>query len=117
MMDSKSEEGDYKRYAITLVPTPLRYDWYTKERASIDTESLSEESLSETEYPRPSRLFQCALVFAGFFATFQTIGLNQTYGIFQASLLAMSLPRISPESYMRMVFRTGFLYIIREQHP
>jgi hypothetical protein len=111
MTDSISEEGDFKRYSITLAPTPLRYDWDGKECASIDTESLS-----EPEYPQPSRMYQCVLVLAGFFATFQTIGLNQTYGIFQASLLAMSLPRLSPDTYIRMLFWTGFLYVIRQQH-
>lgn len=114
MTDSISEQVDYKleRYAITLVPTPPRCDWEeSKECTSIDTESLS-----EPEYPRPSRFYQCALVLAGFFATFQTIGLNQTYGIFQASLLAMSLPRLSPDTYTRMVFWTGFLYVNRQQH-
>jgi hypothetical protein len=99
MTDSISEEGDYKRYAITLAPSPPCYGLDSKESASIDAESLS-----EPEYPQPSRLYQCVLVLAGFFATFQTIGLNQTYGIFQASLLAMSLPRLSPDTYTRMVF-------------
>jgi hypothetical protein len=111
MMDSVSEEGDYKRCEMTQVPTPLRYDWASKECAPIDTESMS-----EPEYPRPSRLYQCALVLAGFFATFQTIGLNQTYGIFQASLLAMSLPQLCPDTYLCMVFWTGFLYVNRQQH-
>jgi len=37
----------------------------------------------DSDYPRPSRLYQCLLVLAGFIATFQTIGSNQTYGIFQ----------------------------------
>ena len=84
MTDSISEEKDFKRYALTLESPPPRYEWGSKECASIDAESLS-----EPEYPRPSRVYQCALVLAGFFATFQTIGLNQTYGIFQASLPAM----------------------------
>jgi hypothetical protein len=83
MTDSVSEEGDYKQSAMTLVPAPC-YDYRSKECISIDTESLSEQ-----EYPQPSRLYQCTLVLAGFLATFQTIGLNQTYGIFQVSLLAM----------------------------
>jgi hypothetical protein len=111
MTDSVSEKVDYERYGIALAPTPPPYDLDSKECASID-----KESLSEPEYPRPSRLYQCALVLAGFFATFQTIGLNQTYGIFQASLLAMSLPRLSPDIYIRVIFRTGFLYVNRQQH-
>ncbi|KAH9964200.1 major facilitator superfamily domain-containing protein [Russula dissimulans] len=37
----------------------------------------------DSDDPRPSRLYQCLLVLAGFIATFQTIGSNQTYGIFQ----------------------------------
>ncbi len=84
--DSISEKEDSKPCASILVLPSPRYDWGSKERASIDTESLS-----EPEYPRPSRLYQCTLVLAGFFATFQTIGLNQTYGIFQASLPVMSM--------------------------
>jgi len=79
-MDSVSDKVDYKRYAITLKPTPLDYDSYIK---AIRCASMDPESLPKPEYPRPSRLYQCALVLAGFFATFQTIGLNQTYGIFQ----------------------------------
>jgi hypothetical protein len=111
MTDSIYEEKGFERYAITLVPAPPRHDWGSKECASIDTESLS-----EPEYPQPSRLYQCVLILAGFFATFQTIGLNQTYGIFQASLLAMSLPRLSPDTYTRMAFWTGFLYVNTQQH-
>ena len=106
MTDSISDEGDYKRSAMTLVSTPPFYDYDSKERMSIDTEHLS-----EPEYPRPSRVYQCALVLAGFFATFQTIGLNQTYGIFQASLLAISLSRPSPvltyERYFGQDFYTS----------
>ncbi|KAN0111594.1 MFS general substrate transporter [Russula decolorans] len=70
MTDSIYEEKGFERYAITLVPAPPRHDWGSKD-------------LSEPEYPQPSRLYQCVLILAGFFATFQTIGLNQTYGIFQ----------------------------------
>jgi hypothetical protein len=109
--DTISEEWDYKRSAMTLVPTPLRHGYDSKECISIDTERLS-----EPEYPQPSRLYQCALVLAGFFATFQTIGLNQTYGIFQASFQAMLLSRLSPDTYIRMAFWTGFLYVNRKQH-
>jgi hypothetical protein len=99
MTDSISEKGDYKRYPIALVPTPPLHDLDGKECASIDAESLS-----EPEYPQPSRLYLCTLVLAGFFATFQTIGMNQTYGIFQASLLAMSLPRVSPDIHIQVMF-------------
>ena len=97
--DSISEKVDYRPYAIAVVPTPPVHDLESKECASIDAESLS-----EPEYPQPSRLYQCTLVLAGFFATFQTIGLNQTYGIFQAGFLAMSLPRVSPDIYIRVIF-------------
>lgn len=93
MTDSISEKGNLRRYTMTLGPTPSPYDWSSKECISIDTERLSELE----DYPRPSRWYQCALVLAGFFATFQTIGLNQTYGIFQASLLAMSLSQSSSD--------------------
>jgi len=47
--------------------------------------SLSTVEAEDPDYPRPTRLYQCILVLAGFMATFQTIGANQTYGIFQAS--------------------------------
>ena len=86
MAESISDEWFYKRYAASLASTPSHSNWDVKECASIDTEGMS-----EPEFPKPTRLYQCALVLAGFFATFQTIGLNQTYGIFQASRLAESL--------------------------
>ncbi|KAF8481821.1 MFS general substrate transporter [Russula ochroleuca] len=79
MKDPTFEDEYYKRYAVSVASTtPSQYDWELKKCASIDSESML-----EPEYPRPTRLYQCALVLAGFFATFQTIGLNQTYGIFQ----------------------------------
>jgi hypothetical protein len=83
MKDATLEDGNYKRYATSLastIPPESQYDWERKTCASIDSERML-----EPEYPRPTRLYQCTLVLAGFLATFQTIGLNQTYGIFQAS--------------------------------
>jgi hypothetical protein len=94
MADSISDEWYYKRYAASLASTPSHPTWDGKECASIDTESIS-----DPEFPRPTRLYQCALVLAGFFATFQTIGLNQTYGIFQASRLAESLLRYLHQTF------------------
>jgi hypothetical protein len=89
MGDSISEEWYHKRYLASLESTPSPSGWYDKE--SKECSSIDAESLSEPEYPQPTRMYQCALVLAGFFATFQTIGLNQTYGIFQASRIAESL--------------------------
>ena len=85
MTHSTSEEGCYRQHSFppTQTTTPS-YDGYPdKERDSIW--SLSTVEADDADYPRPTRLYQCALVFAGFMATFQTIGANQTYGIFQAS--------------------------------
>ena len=85
MTPSTSEEGDYKQHSFppTLISTPSYGDHPDKERDSIW--SLSTVEAEDPDYPPPTRLYQCALVFAGFMATFQTIGANQTYGIFQAS--------------------------------
>ena len=91
MGDSISEEWFHKRYLASLESTPSPSVWYGKD--SKESSSMDVESVSEPEYPQPTRLYQCALVLAGFFATFQTIGLNQTYGIFQASLIAESMLR------------------------
>lgn len=82
MTYSSSEEGYYKRHSLTPASTSSYIDSGDKERASIWSFSTVDE---DPDYPRPTRLYQCALVFAGFMATFQTIGANQTYGIFQAS--------------------------------
>jgi hypothetical protein len=93
------EDGDYKRYAHSRGSTPSHSDCYGKKCASIDTESLS-----DSVFPRPTRLYQCALVLAGFFATFQTIGLNQTYGIFQASFLSQDFATMSPNKHSEQDF-------------
>jgi hypothetical protein len=98
MKDATLEDGYYKRHATSLesaTPSESKYDWERKKCASIDSERLL-----EPEYPRPTRLYQSVLVLAGFLATFQTIGLNQTYGIFQASPLAESLPGCLHKSYI-----------------
>jgi hypothetical protein len=103
MKDPTFEDEYYKRYAVSVASTtPSQYDWELKKCASIDSESML-----EPEYPRPTRLYQCALVLAGFFATFQTIGLNQTYGIFQASPLAESLPLCLHKTSFKQDFYTS----------
>jgi hypothetical protein len=76
-----SEEWDYQQHSLASASTPPYLGSDDKERASIWSFSTVDE---DPEYPRPTRLYQCALVLAGFMATFQTIGANQTYGIFQA---------------------------------
>ncbi|KAI0308322.1 MFS general substrate transporter [Multifurca ochricompacta] len=76
MSDSTTiDEKHYKHHSFDLASTVSRYD---SECASIWTEST-------VDSPHPTRSYQVALLFAGFMATFQTIGTNQTYGIFQAS--------------------------------
>jgi len=82
MTDSPSEEWCYKQHSLASVSTPSYLGNDDKERASIWSFSTVDE---DPDYPRPTRLYQCALVLAGFMATFQTIGANQTFGIFQAS--------------------------------
>lgn len=50
--------------------------WKDSDSASIWTEST-------VGGLRPTRLYQFALLFAGFMTTFQTIGMNQSFGVFQ----------------------------------
>jgi len=76
---SVSETTYSKRQSLALGSLGSHYGWADSESASVFTETMDVDS----DYPRPSRSYQCALVLAGFIATFQTIGLNQTYGIFQ----------------------------------
>jgi hypothetical protein len=45
-----------------------------------------EEPDNLVEPPRPqevTKLYQCLLIFAGFMAMFQIIGINSSYGVFQ----------------------------------
>lgn len=49
------------------------------------------------EVVQPTRLYQCLLLLAGFMATFQTIGTNQTYGVFQVSPPAEPLQQLLHE--------------------
>jgi hypothetical protein len=55
---------------------------------SDDGESASIWTTSTMEDMPVTRLYQSALLLAGFIATFQTMGIIQTFGIFQASHLA-----------------------------
>lgn len=82
MSYSTSEEAYYKRHPLALASIRSFDDSPDKERASIWSVSTVDE---DPDYPRPTRLYQYALVISGFMATFQTIGANQTYGIFQVS--------------------------------
>lgn len=91
--DSTSEEWPYQRRPLYLATAPsssssIGWDKDKESAASIWTQSTGD---LDPEYPRPTRLYQCVLVFAGFMTTFQTIGANQTYGIFEASPLAERL--------------------------
>jgi hypothetical protein len=88
MTNSSSEEWHCKQHSLASVSAPSYPGSDDKERASIWSFTTADE---DPDYPRPTRLYQCALVLAGFMATFQTIGANQTYGIFQASPTAEPL--------------------------
>lgn len=83
MTQSTSEGGYHKQHSFPPISTPSFDGYPNKDRHSIW--SLSTVEAEDPDYPRPTRLYQCTLVLAGFMATFQTIGANQTYGIFQAS--------------------------------
>jgi hypothetical protein len=83
MIHSISEGRVYKQNSIPPIFTSSFNGYTDKDRDSIW--SLSTMEAEDEDYPRPTRLYQCTLVLAGFMATFQTIGANQTYGIFQVS--------------------------------
>ncbi|KAI0003801.1 major facilitator superfamily domain-containing protein [Russula compacta] len=83
--DSTSEEWPYKRrplYLATVPSSSSSYVWDNDKESAASIWTQSTEDL-DPEYPRSTRLYQCVLVFAGFMTTFQTIGANQTYGIFE----------------------------------
>lgn len=59
------------------------YNYTVKPYGTKDSDCASVWSESTVDGMRPSRLYQSALLFAGFMTTFQTIGMNQSYGVFQ----------------------------------
>ncbi|KAH8992475.1 MFS general substrate transporter [Lactarius akahatsu] len=54
-----------------------------KDYGSKDSDTTSVWTESTVDGLRPTRLYQFALLLAGFMTTFQTIGMNQSYGVFQ----------------------------------
>ncbi|KAI0294997.1 MFS general substrate transporter [Russula brevipes] len=79
MPNPTPKELYYNQYSLSRVSGKSDIE-LTNDGASIWAKSSADV---EPEYPPPTRLYQCLLVLAGFIATFQTIGSNQTYGIFQ----------------------------------
>jgi predicted component of type VI protein secretion system len=77
-MKSSTIYAREKKPALDLAQKKSHLDSVVSDDASIWTEST-------TEVVQPTRLYQCLLLLAGFMTTFQTIGTNQTYGVFQAS--------------------------------
>ena|SRR5712672_392345 len=109
---SDSEGGHIKRHSLALASLGSRYGWPDSEDASIAENTVD----ADLDYPRPTRLYQCALVLAGFIATFQTIGSNQTYGIFQVSSQPSRCRNVSLNLLSGWCFWTGILHVEREQH-
>jgi hypothetical protein len=57
----------------------------TTTNPSIQEHELAESRTSATASPlEDSTLYKCLLVFVGFMAMFQVIGINSSYGVFQA---------------------------------
>ncbi|KAI0275312.1 MFS general substrate transporter [Gloeopeniophorella convolvens] len=61
---------------LNLATTASHVDSITNEHGPTPPEDAAEDL-------RPTRAYQLVLLLAGFMMTFQTIGINQTYGIFQ----------------------------------
>ena len=61
-----------------------RYSYKVKSHTE-DNDCASVWSESTVDGLRPTRLYQSVLLFAGFMTTFQTIGMNQSFGVFQVS--------------------------------
>jgi len=61
-----------------------RQSYKVKSYGSKDSDSASIWSEGTVDGLRPTRLYQSALLLAGFMTTFQTIGMNQSYGVFQS---------------------------------
>jgi hypothetical protein len=73
------------------------YSYKVKPDDAKDNDSASVWSESTVDGMRPSRLYQSALLFAGFMTTFQTIGMNQSYGVFQVSCQVNVLNNPAPD--------------------
>lgn len=89
-MKSSTIHAREKKLALASALKKSHLDSVSSDDASIWTEST-------TEVVQPTRLYQCLLLLAGFMATFQTIGTNQTYGVFQVSPPAEPLQQLLHE--------------------
>jgi hypothetical protein len=82
-----------------------------------DTTTSSHEQFNVVESPSTSpqedtKLHKCLLVFAGFMAMFQVIGINSSYGVFQAyySSSESFLPSDTSQAAIAFVGTLGTLF-------
>jgi MFS family permease len=83
------------------------YSYKVKPDDAKDNDSASVWSESTVDGMRPSRLYQSALLFAGFMTTFQTIGMNQSYGVFQDYYTSSDSPIVDARAKYAMVSLIG----------
>lgn len=93
MSSPMSDEGSYSHKLKTYSPK--------------DSECASIWSESTVGGLRPTRRYQCALLLAGFMTTFQTIGMNQSYGIFQSYYSSVDSPIADTRGQYAMVSLIG----------
>jgi hypothetical protein len=79
--------------------------------------TTSREQFDVVESPstapqKDSKLYECLLVFAGFMAMFQVIGINSSYGVFQAyySSSESFLPSDTSQAAIAFVGTLGTLF-------
>ncbi|KAI9454150.1 MFS general substrate transporter [Lactarius psammicola] len=83
------------------------YGYDVKPNNSKESDSASIWTESTVDGLRPTRLYQFTLLFAGFMTMFQTIGMNQSYGIFQNYYTSPDSPIIDAREKYAMVSLIG----------
>lgn len=81
-------------------------EWNYEMRQNADTRGSLIAGANRQE---DSKVYKCLLVFAGFMAMFQVIGINSSYGVFQAyySSEASFLPSDTSQSAIAFVGTLG----------
>jgi hypothetical protein len=79
-----------------------------------DTDNRNNTTSVLNSQDEESKMYKCLLVFAGFMAMFQVIGINSSYGVFQAyySSADSFLPYGTSQSAIAFVGTLGMLFSI-----
>ena len=79
------------------------------ESSNLQTEQTNSSTAPSPQQAEDSKVYKCLLVFAGFMAMFQVIGINTSYGVFQAYYTSSEsfLPPNTPQSAIAFVGTLG----------